>query len=171
MKKPNIKKLKYPLWFQITFLSLTVATPLITLIVQGLRSPSKIFRISFTFVCIALVAWIFIYKFIIKGIEDRLQKSKTALEHDYEIEVGNAEKCKWLWFSNELILAIIQAIHVALIGLLILLIAIGIQEAVLKIKGAAYFITLLYLVAYILKFVLILSLRGKEQEVTDETRE
>lgn len=171
MKKPNIKKLKYPLWFQITFLLLTVAVPLITLVVQGLNSPSKVFRISFTFICIALVAWIFIYKFVIKGIEDKLQKKKVALEHDYEIDVGNKEKAKWLWFSNELVLSIVNAIHVALIGILILLITIGIQEAALKIKGAMYFITILYLIAYIAKFVLILTLRGKEQEVDNGTGE
>ena len=172
MKKPNIKKLKYPLWFQITFLILTVAVPLITLVVQGLNSPSKVFRVSFTMICILLVAWIFIYKFVIKGIEEKLDKKKAALEHDYEIDVGDAEKCKWLWYSNELILSIINAVHVVLIGALIMLIAIGIQEAAFKIKGAAIFITILYLVAYISKFIMILALRGKElEEVENGTEE
>lgn len=172
MKKPNIKKLKYPLWFQIIFLVCTILAPLVTLVVQGLNSPNKIFRITFTVISVALVAWIFIYTFIIKGIEDRLEKRKTALEHDYEIDVGDSKKCKWLWFSNELTLSIIKAVHVALIGLLIMLIAIGIQEAALQIKGAAFFIMVLYLIAYIAKFILILILRGKElnddKEVNNE---
>lgn len=167
MKKPNIKKLKYPLWFQIVFLLFTVATPVITLVIQGLNSPSKVFRISFTMICLVLVAWIFVYKFVIKGVEEKLQKKKAALEHDYEIEVGNAEKCKWIWFSNELVLSIINAIHILLIGTVLLLITIGIQEAALKIKGAAFFITILYLLAYIAKFILIITLRGKELEEVD----
>lgn len=172
MKKPNIKKLKYPLWFQIVFLLFTVAVPIITLVIQGLNSPSKVFRISFTLLCTALISWIFVYKFVIKGIEEKLEKRKVSLEHDYEIDVGNNEKCKWLWFSNELILAIINAIHVLLIGSLIFLIVIGIQEAALKIKGAALLIIILYLLAYISKFVIILALRGKEaEEVNDATRE
>lgn len=168
MKKPNIKKLKYPFWFQIAFLLFTVAAPLITLVVQGLNSPSKVFRVSFTMICLLLVAWIFVYKFVIKGIEEKLQKKKVALEHDYEIDVGNSEKCKWSWFSNELILSIINAVHVVLIGSLILLVMIGIQEAALKIKGAALFITILYLIAYIAKFVMIITLRGKELEEVDD---
>ena len=171
MKKPKIKKLKYPNWYQITFLFFTVAAPLITLVVQGLNSPSKTFRISFTVLCTLLVAWIFIHRFVIKGIEDKLQKKKAALEHDYEIDVGNPKKCKWLWFSNELMLSTINAINVALIGALIFLIVVGIQEAALKIKGAAYFIMILYLLAYISKFVLIILLRGKELEDNDGTKE
>ena len=171
MNKPKIKKLKYPLWFQITFLLLTVVAPLTTLVVLGLNSPSQVFRCSFTVICTLLIAWLFIYKFVIKGIEEKLQNKKSALEHDYEIDAGNKEKAKWLWFSNELALSIFNAIHVALIGVLILLITIGIQEAALKIKGAMYFIATLYLLAYIFKFILILTLRGKEQEVNDGTGE
>lgn len=162
MKKPNIKKLKYPLWFQLVFLALTVVAPIITLIVQGLNSPSKSFRITFTVIGTILVAWIFIRKFVIKGIESKLEQKKSAIEHDYELDIGNPDKCRWLWFTNELWLSIIKAVHVGLIGLLIMLIAIGIQEAALQIKGAAFFIMILYLVAYVIKFVLVLILRGKE---------
>ena len=167
MKKPNITKLKYPLWFQIVFLFLTVVAPLITLLVSGLNSPSKVFRITFTVLCMILIFWAFIYKFVIKGIEDKLEKRKVALEHDYEIEVGNTDKARWLWFSNELLLSIIKAIHVLLIGALIALIAVGIQEAVLQIKGITFFITTLYLAAYISKFTIILILRGKETDEVD----
>lgn len=162
MKKPNIKKLKYPLWFQIVFLLFTVAAPIVTLIVQGLNSPNRTFRITFTVIGIILVAWIFIRKFVIHGMETKLEQKKAAIEHDYELDIGNPEKCRWLWFSNELLLSIIKAIHVALIGMLIMLIMIGIQEAAIKIKGAAFFIMILYLLAYIAKFILILVLRGRE---------
>ena len=174
MKKPNIKKLKYPLWFQIVFLLFTVAAPVVTLIVQGLNSPNKSFRITFTVIGTILVAWIFIRKFVIRGIESKLEQKKSAIEHDYELDIGNPTKCRWLWFSNELLLSIIKAIHVALIGMLIMLIMIGIEEAAIKIKGAAFFIMILYLLAYIIRFVLILILRGKEfnnEEVTNGEQE
>lgn len=162
MKKPNIKKLKYPIWFQITFFTLTIVAPLILLFIQGLNSPSKVFRVTFSVVCFAIIIWMFVHRFILKDIETKLKNHKTALEHDYEIEAGNVDKCKWLWFSNELILSVINAVQVFILGALIALIVAGIQEAVLKLKGATLFIATLYLVAYLLKFIIILYLRGEE---------
>ena len=170
MKKPNIKKLKYPLWFNIVFSILTVAIPLIFIIVQGFNSPSAIFKISFTMICAILLLWIFTRKFVFRKYEEKLEARKASLEHDYEIEVGNPQKAKWLWYSNEIILSVINAIQVLLIGGLILLMAVGIQNAAIKVKGLSFLIAILYLIAYTIKFIVLLKLRGDEvdSEVTDE---
>lgn len=170
MKKPNIKKLKYPLWFNIIFSILTVAIPLIFIVVQGFNSPSTTFKVSFTMICAILLLWIFVRKFIIHKYEEKLENRRASLEHDYEIEVGNPQKAKWLWYSNEIILSIINAIHVLLIGGLILLMAVGIESAAIKVKGLSFLITILYLIAYIIKFIVLFRLRGNDidSEVSDE---
>ena len=169
MKKPNIKKLKYPLWFHIVFYCLTVIVPLVAILIQGFKSDSTLFKFTFVMICAAVILWIFARKFLIANLEEKMQARKAALEHDYEIEVGNPEKAKWLWFNNEMWLSIINAIHVALIGLLIF--AWGVESAAIQIKGVGILITLLYIMAYVLKFILIVKLRGQEQEeeVKDET--
>ena len=170
MKKPNIKKLKYPLWFNIVFSILTVAIPLIFIVVQGFNSPSTTFKVSFTMICAILLLWIFVRKFIIHKYEEKRQNRTACLEHDYEIEVGNPQKAKWLWYSNEIVLSIINAVQVLLMGGLILLMAVGIESAAIKVKGLSFLIALLYLIAYTMKFIVLLKLRGDEvdSEVTDE---
>jgi hypothetical protein len=170
MKKPNINKLKYPLWFNIVFSILTVAIPLIFIVVQGFNSPSTTFKISFTMICATLLLWIFVRKFVFNKYEEKLRNRKASLEHDYEIEVGNPQKAKWLWYSNEIILSIINAVQVLLIGGLILLMAVGIESAAIKVKGLSFLIAILYIIAYVIKFILLLKLRGDEvdSEVTDE---
>ena len=174
MKKPEIKKLQYPLWFRIVFLLLTVGGPIILLLVQGLNSPNKVFRFTFTVICTLLIAWIFIRKFVLARKEKDIRERKVALEHDYEIEVGNPDKIKWLWFSNEIWLTIINVIEVALIASLIALTAVGIEAACIKVKGLTFAVMTFYLVAYTIKFILLLSLRGKEfkeDEVDDERKQ
>lgn len=168
MKKPNIKKLKYPLWFNIVFYVLTVLTPVIALLIQGFRSPSKIFRITFGVLAIALVLWLFAKRFILKHYEEKLIAKQTALEHDYEIEVGDSTKIKWLWFSNELWLTFFNIVTVMLIGGLISVLAVGIQNAVIAVKAITMLIAILYVVAYIIKVVLILSLRGKDEDTSEK---
>ena len=164
MNKPEIKKLKYPLWFTIVFYVLTLAVPLVLIALEGFNSPSKTFRITFGLIITALIAWTFIRKFLLKDLESKLIAQKESLQHDYRIEVGNAENTKWLWFQNELWLTIIQLLSIVLIGLLFILISVGIETAVVKVKGACAGIALSYIVAYIIKFILIFCLRGKEQE-------
>lgn len=171
MKKPNIKKLKYPLWFNIVFLLLTVVIPVIFIIVQGFNSPSTIFKVTFTMLCAILLLWIFARKFIINKYEEKLQNRKSSLEHDYEIEVGNPQKAKWLWYSNELILTIVNTVQVLLIGSLIILIAIGIENAAIKVKGLSYLICILYILAYSMKFILLLKLRGNEVDDSEVNNE
>ena len=96
MKKPNIKKLKYPLWFNLLFLGLTVVLPLIFVVVQGFKSPSTTFKVSFTVICAAILIWVFAKKFILFKIEDKIVNKKAAIEHDYELNIGSSENAKSL---------------------------------------------------------------------------
>lgn len=159
MKKPNIKKLNYPIWFTILFYLFTVVAPVTILLVQGFTSESTTFRVSFSVISIALIAWVFIRKFLLKGIEEKLQNKKSALEHDYEIEVGSEEKAKYLWYNNELALILINIVQVVLIGGLFLLLAVGIQNLSINVKGSSFAMIILYTIAYAAKIIFVLIKR------------
>lgn len=164
-KKPDIKQLKYPVWFNILFYVLTVLGPMTLLVVQGLRSPSPVFKVTFSVISILLLTWIFIRKFILKNIETRLITEKASLEHDYKIDSGSKKKCKWLWYNNELLLTVFNLIQCAIIVGLIALICIGIQNAAITVKGSIYAVVVFYILAYVTKIVLILSLRGSDETI------
>lgn len=162
MKKPDIKKLKYPLWFNIIFYILTIAVPLVLTAVQGFRSTNQTFRITFGLVSSALIAWSFIRKFIVQNKEKNLLDEKTKLEHEYKIGIGDVDKIKYLWFSNEIWLTIVNVIETLLKGLLIFVLAEGIAKGLMKIEGLAIFVMLCYFIAFIFKFTYIVLNRNKE---------
>lgn len=164
MNKPDIKKLKYPTWFHITFYCLTVIVPLILIMVEGFSAKTSSFRWTFGVVSMLLVAWLAIYNWLLRGLKKKVEDRKSKLEHDYEIDLGNLEKIKYIWFSNEIKLSIISAINVALWGVLFAVVLTGIAEGVIAIKGAIVTICTLYVIAYTLKFCTILYLRGEEKE-------
>lgn len=163
MKKPDIKKLKYPKWFHITFYCLTVIVPLILIMVEGFGAKTSSFRWTFGVVSMLLVAWLAIYNWLLRGLKQKVEDRKSKLEHDYEIDVGNLEKIKYIWFSNEMKLSIISAINIALWGTLFAVVLTGIAEGVMAIKGAIVIICTLYVIAYTLKLGTILYLRGEEK--------
>lgn len=167
-RKPNIKKLKYPLWYKIIYYVGSILAPIVLLMVQGFRSPHQGFRITFAVISIALIGWVFVRKFVIGNLEQKMTNEKSALEHDYAIECGNTEKIKYLWFSNELWLNLVNFVHIALIGSLIMLVAIGIQNAAIKVKGTSFIIMILYLIVYAIKFVYIIVQRDKFESKEDE---
>lgn len=173
MKKPDIKKLKYPIWFTILFYIFTLVAPIIILLIQGFTSENKIFRISFSVISIALIAWVFIRKFLLKGLEDKMQNRKASLEHDYEIEVGSTDKAKYLWYNNELTLIFINLIQIILVGGLFLLLAVGIQNMSIHVKASSFAMIILYSIAYIAKIIYVLikrdtSFKNKEDNTDIE---
>lgn len=163
MTKPEIKKLTYPVWFHITFYCLTVIVPLILIMIEGFGAKSSTFRWTFGVLSMLLVGWLAIYNWLLRGIKKKVEERKGKLEHDYEIDVGNLEKIKYIWFSNELKLAIISAVNVALWGTFFAVVLSGIAEGVMAIKGALITICTLYVIAYTFKFCTILFLRGEEK--------
>lgn len=168
MNKPDIKKLKYPLWFHITFYCLTVIVPLILIMVEGFGAKTSTFRWTFGVLSMILVAWLAIYNWLLRGIKKKVEDRKSKLEHDYEIDVGNLEKIKYIWFSNEMKLAIISAVNVALWGAFFAVVLSGIAEGVMAIQGAVITICTLYVIAYTMKFCTILFLRGEEKGDIDD---
>lgn len=164
MKKPNIKKLKYPLWFTITFYILTVILPIVLVMVEGYKSPDIAFRWTFGIISGLLILWVFVYKFLISNKEKQMVDKKSQLEHEYEIEVGNSKSIKWLWFSNEQKLAIFNAVQVLLFGSFLAVIAIGISSGFMQIKAVVIMISICYIFSYVLKFILISILKDKQEE-------
>lgn len=164
MNKQDIKKLKYPVWFQIVFYCLTIVVPLILIMIEGFGAKSSAFRWTFGVLSLILVAWLAIYKWLLQGIQKKVEDRKSKLEHDYEIDVGNLDKIKFIWFSNEMKLAIIQAINVFVWGAFFAVVLTGIAEGVMAIRGAVITICILYVIAYIFKFCTIAYLRGNEEK-------
>lgn len=169
MNNPNIKKLKYPLWFTIIFYLLTVLFPIVAILVDGFRSPDRTFRITFSVIAGLIIIWTFVNKFIISTYKKKLTDEKSKLEHEYEVEVGNPEKVKWLWFENEQRLSIFAAIQSALLGALFIVLAIGAANGCMTIKGLSAFVMICYIAAYVMKFITITVLKGKENDDTENT--
>lgn len=156
----NIKKLKYPWWIEVIYYGLTVVAPIILLVVQGLHSPYKVFRVSFTFICTLLLTWIFVKKFLLNQYIKKIQTEKVALEHDYSIEVGNPDKCKYIWLSNELKLVLCNLTDVGLLCAVIILIAVGVKNMSFNVKGTSFMVIIFYLLAFIAKILYLLIKRG-----------
>ena len=147
MKKPDIKRLRYPLWFHIVFYCLTVLIPLILIMVEGFSSHVSYFKWTFGVLALLVLTWSAIYKWLLSGMRKRIEERKHQLEHDYEIDVGNPEKIRYIWFTNEQKLVI----------------AVGIAEGFMAIKGATICIAALYVIAYVIKFLTITFLKGYEK--------
>lgn len=161
----NIKKLKYPIWEQIIFYALTLVAPIVLLVVQGLTSPHKVFRVSFTFICTLLLTWVFVKKFLIAPYLKRLKDEKSILEHDYSIDVGNADKSKFMWCTNELRLFIVNMIEVGLFGTVILLLAFGIKNMTFNIQGSSFMVIIFYFVAFAIRITYLLVRRAKSDKI------
>ena len=170
MKKQNglvIQKLGYPLWFTIVFFILTIAAPIAFVIVEGLKAPATpsgfAFKFSFIMFSVCIVAWFFIRKFLVTDIETKLLSRQAALEHDYSIKVGDAQAIKYLWYGNQAKLAIFNLISVAIYGGFIFVIMLGVSSALIEIKDIVLIITGLYIVAYTIKFMILIL--GKDSDV------
>jgi len=171
MNKPDIKKLKYPLWLQIVFYVLTVVGPLVLIAVEGFKSPQAAFRFTFGVIAGLLLTWTFLKKFIIVKFVKKFTDKKSTLEHEYEVEIGTPEKVKYLWYENELLLNLFEAINVTLFGSLICVIAYGVQSGSYKVKAITIIIAMLYVIAYIIKFVYIFVMRNKDYNTEEEAQE
>lgn len=171
IKKPNIKQLKYPLWFTLLFFTLTVLAPIILVIIEGMKAPAgvagTVFKISFMSICIAIIAWFFIKKLLINKIETKLIAKQANLEHDYAIDNGNLDKIKYLWFQNEKKLALFQLVSIILYGGLIVIILMGVASSLMKIQTKLLIIMTLYVIAYTIKFMLLILTKGGDDNETE----
>lgn len=168
MSRPVIKKLGYPLWFNILFLALTVAVPIALVILEGLKAPDTklgvAFKVSFMVLSTGILAWVFIKKFILTKLETKLLAKQVALEHDYSIDNGDPDKIKYLWYQNEQKLAIFNLITVVLYGGFVIIIMLGVASALMKIKGIALVIMTAYVIAYTIKFMILITRRDIDGE-------
>lgn len=164
MDKPDIKRLKYPLWFKIVFYLLTTLIPIIIIMVEGYQSPSTGFKWTFGIISGLVILWSMFNKFFISKIEQDIRDRQVQLKHDYEIDVGNAEKIKWLWFSGEQKLAIFNALQLIIYGALIIVVIVGIRKALMEVQGIILIIIVCYIIAFFLKFTVITILKGSNYD-------
>ena len=169
MSKPNIKKLRYPLWYNIVFAILTVVIPLGLFVYECLSAAhtqsAVVFKVTFVAMVLAIIAWWFINHFIVKPFKTKIVSKQTMLEHDYSAEVGNSEMLKAMWYANERWLTLFNVIDVLLYGGLGALILIAVQTSLIKVRGIILVIATCYIIAYTIKYVLLIT----RKEVGDET--
>lgn len=169
MSKPNIKKLKYPLWYNIVFAILTVAIPLGLFVYECLSAAHTqagvVFKVTFVGLTLAIIAWLFLNHFVIKKFKEKVHAKQLLLEHDYSAQVGNPDALKAMWYANERWLTLFEIAGVLLYGGLGALILIAVQSAVIKVKGILIIIAICYTIAYTIKYLLLIL----RKEATDET--
>ena len=169
MSKPNIKKLKYPLWYNIVFAILTVAIPLGLFVYECLSAAHTqagvVFKVTFVGLTLAIIAWLFLNHFVIKKFKEKVRAKQLLLEHDYSAQVGNPDALKAMWYANERWLTLFEIAGVLLYGGLGALILIAVQSAIIKVKGVLIIIAICYTIAYTIKYLLLIL----RKEATDET--
>lgn len=169
MSKPNIKKLKYPLWYNIVFAILTVAIPLGLFVYECLSAAHTqagvVFKVTFVGLTLAIIAWLFLNHFVIKKFKEKVRAKQLLLEHDYSAQVGNPDALKAMWYANERWLTLFEIAGVLLYGGLGALILIAVQSAIIKVKGVLIIIAICYTIAYTIKYLLLIM----RKEATDET--
>lgn len=169
MSKPNIKKLKYPLWYNIVFAILTVAIPLGLFVYECLSAAHTqagvVFKVTFVGFTLAIIAWLFLNHFVIKKFKEKVRAKQLLLEHDYSAQVGNPDALKAMWYANERWLTLFEIAGVLLYGGLGALILIAVQSAIIKVKGILIIIAICYTIAYTIKYLLLIL----RKEATDET--
>ena len=169
MSKPNIKKLKYPLWYNIVFAILTVAIPLGLFVYECLSAAHTqagvVFKVTFVGLTLAIIAWLFLNHFVIKKFKEKVHAKQLLLEHDYSAQVGNPDALKAMWYANERWLTLFEIAGVLLYGGLGALILIAVQSAIIKVKGILIIIAICYTIAYTIKYLLLIL----RKEAADET--
>ena len=175
MSKPDIKKLKYPLWYTIVFAILTVVIPLGLFVFECLSAARTqagvVFKVSFVGITIALVAWLFFKHFVVKKFKEKLLSKQTLLEHDYSAQVGNADSIKAMWYDNEKWLTLFEIAEVLLYGGLGAIILIAVQMGIIKVKGILIIVAMCYVIAYTIKYLLLLMRKEADDETDAGTKE
>jgi len=165
MSKNNliVKKLGYPLWFNILFFLLTIAVPIGLIIMEGMKAPPTptgvAFKVSFMVSATGILAWVFIKKFIVNKLETKLIAKQVALEHDYSIDNGDSRLIKFMWYKNEEWLSFFNLVTIALYGGFAVVIMLGIASTLIKVRGILLIIMSAYIIAYTVKFMILIIRR------------
>ena len=170
MSKVDIKKLKYPLWYNIVFVILTIVIPLSLFVYECLSAAQTqagiIFKVTFIGITLALITWLFFNHFVIKTFKEKLLSKQTLLEHDYSAEVGNPNTIKAMWYSNERWLTLFEVLEVLLFGGLGAIILLAVQAGIIHLRGILIIVATCYVVAYTIKYLLLVMRKEANDENT-----
>lgn len=155
MKK--IPKLKLSLWQEIIYILLVVGAPATITAIELFQVHSTVLKISFTSVGALLITLIVFKKFFVNNKIDKLRAKIVALEHDYSIEVGNAENCKQQWAMYNLFIFAYNALCVLVALILLVLFVNALIDGLMAFKGAVMLILLFAFIGMIFKVICYLS--------------
>lgn len=167
MKK--VPKLRLKLWEEIIYTLLVVGAPTVITCIELFQTHSTVLKISMTSVGALLITLIVIKKFFINNKILKLKERITLLEHDYSIEVGNAENCKSQWATYNLLIFIYNAVCVIVALVLLILFINALVDGLIAFKGAALLILLFSLLGILFKISCYLAFAKSTKEMTDET--
>lgn len=163
-----MKKLKFPFWFDILYLALTVATPIVLVVLQAYRTPSAGFQFTFSVFCTILISYVFIKKYVLSKYIDKLYAQNATLELNYQTGVGDKYLTRKMWATNKLIEYSINSVQIVLVAVVFYLIVWGIKYVQMKVEGVLLFIALLYVVAITFRVLGILCLFMKRRQHSEE---
>jgi|LGVF01.2.fsa_nt_gb hypothetical protein len=161
MRGPTLRKLKYPRWFTILFYLLTIVIPVGLIASEGMKVPDQLFRVGFMTIALLAIVWFIIKKQLVSKIETKLLSTQATLELNYSTDIGDSIKTKQLWFENEQKLLWFSMTSVLLNGGLLVLMLMGVASSFMKIRLSLIIIIVLYLIAYTLKTLIVLAMKGE----------
>lgn len=167
MKK--IKRLKLSLWEEIIYFLLVVIGPAVVTCVELFQSHSTVLKVSFASIGALLITAIVVKKFFIRNIIEKWQKEIAALEHDYSIEVGDADSCKQQWVFYNIFIYAHNAIYVLLAMVLFALFAKALSDGLMQFKGASLIILLCVFVGILFKIICYIAYLKSNVSTTEET--
>ena len=163
-----MKKLKFPIWFDIFYLILTVGVPIILVLLQAYRTTSAGFQFTFSVFCTILITYVFVKKYILIKYINKIQAQNATLELNYQTGVGDKYMTRRVWARNKLIEYAISSIQIVLVAVVFYLVVWGIKYVQMKIEGVLIFIALLYVVAIMYRVLGILCLFMKRKQNSEK---
>lgn len=161
------KKLKLPLWQEITYLVFVGLCPIVITCMELFNSHSTVFKWSFASVGAILLTIIVLRRFVLKDKIDRVQQEVVMLEHDYSISVGDEQLTKNRWRILNMFLYLYNAIVVILSLILCQLFVTALADGLIAFKGASILILCSVLLGTIFKVICYYSYGKKEVEKSD----
>lgn len=149
----KIPRLKLSLWQEIVYFLLVVGGPATVTCVELFQSSSTIIKVSMTSIGSLLITLLIVKKFFVKNKIDKWRNEIAQLEHDYSINVGNADYCKQQWALYNVFIYAYSSLCIILACVLFVLFAKALSDGLIQFKGAALIILLCVFVGVLFRVV------------------
>lgn len=168
-KRIKAKKLKAPLWQDLTYMAFVMVAPIVITCIELFQSHSTPFKIGFASVGAILVAYIVIKKYVLNSMIEKIKTEIGYLEHDYAINCGDEKLIVAKWKSCQMKIYLFNAITVILAMVLLYMFVTALADGLIAFRGAAMLILLCVVLGMIFKICT--YIRGVYVDLEEETSE